>query len=115
MQETAASRMKLELDVFWAANTGADPVDVIQRYPGRIALVHLKDKDPQAAKTLVESGVPRQSFVEVGSGALDFSAILAASRRAGVEHYFVEQDFTPGDPVESLKKSYAHLARLGAR
>ena len=111
MQETAASRMKLELDVFWAAVTGADPVDTIRRYSGRIALVHLKDKDPKAATTLVET-VPRQSFLEVGSGALDFPAILSASRRAGVEHYFVEQDFTPGDPVESLSKSYAYLSKL---
>jgi sugar phosphate isomerase/epimerase len=114
MQGTAASGMTLELDVFWAAITGADPVETIRRYPGRIALVHLKDKDPQAARSLVES-VPRQSFVEVGSGALDFAAILAASRAAGVEHYFVEQDFTPGDPVESLKKSYTYLTGLGAR
>lgn len=115
MQGTAASGMKLELDVFWAAITGADPVETIRRYSGRIALMHLKDKDPQAARSLVEAGVPRQSFVEVGSGALDFVAILAAARAAGVEHYFVEQDFTPGDPVESLTKSYAYLARFGVR
>ncbi len=115
MQGTAASGMKLELDVFWAAITGADPVETIRRYSGRIALMHLKDKDPQAARSLVESGVPRQSFVEVGSGALDFVAILAAARAAGVQHYFVEQDFTPGDPVDSLKKSYTYLAGLATR
>jgi len=115
MKGTAASGMKLELDVFWAAITGADPVEIIRRYSGRIALVHLKDKDPQAARSLVELGVPRQTFVEVGSGALDFAAILAAARAAGVEHYFVEQDFTPGDPVESLKKSYTYLDGLPMR
>lgn len=115
MQETAASGMKLELDVFWAAITGADPVEVIRRYPGRIALMHLKDKNPSVARSLVESQVPPTAFVEVGSGALDFPAILAASRSAGVAHYFVEQDATPGDPVQSLSKSYAYLARLGAK
>jgi len=56
--------------------------------------------------------VPHQAFVEVGSGALDFPAILSASRTAGVAHLFVEQDFTPGDPVASLKKSYAYLSGL---
>jgi hypothetical protein len=30
-----------------------------------------------------------------------------------VEHFFVEQDFTPGDPVASLEKSYRYLAGLG--
>ena len=115
MQETASAQLKLELDVFWAAITGADPVETIRRYSGRIALVHLKDKDPQAARSLVEAGVPRQTFVEVGSGALDFVAILAAARAAKVEHYFVEQDFTPGDPADSLKKSYTYLTRLDGR
>lgn len=112
MQATAASRMTLQLDVFWAAIAGGDPVEILRRYSGRIALVHLKDKDPQAARTLVESQVPRQAFVEVGSGALDFRAILAAARTAGVMHYFVEQDSTPGDPVESLRKSYTYLSGL---
>jgi sugar phosphate isomerase/epimerase len=88
---------------------------VIQRYPGRIALMHLKDKDPKATPTLVEKEVPRSAFVEVGSGALDFPAILSAARRADVSHYFVEQDHTPGDPVDSLKKSYTYLRRIGSR
>ena len=115
MQETKASGMKLELDVFWAAIAGADPVAVIKQYSGRIALVHLKDKDPRAPNVLVESQVARESFMEVGSGALNFPSILTAAREAGVSHYFVEQDATPGDPVASLQKSYAYLAKLSAR
>lgn len=115
MQGTADAGMQLELDVFWAAIAGADPVALLQRYTRRVALVHLKDKDPRAATSLLESAVPRTAFVEVGSGALDFPAILAAARTAGVAHYFVEQDQTPGDPVESLKKSHAFLAALPGR
>jgi len=77
-----------------------------------VASLHLKDKDPGVATSLTESAVPRTAFVEVGAGALDFPAILAAAREAGVRHYFVEQDYAPGDPVESLEKSYAYLAGL---
>jgi sugar phosphate isomerase/epimerase len=109
MQATAASGMQLELDVFWASIAGGDPLELLNRYSGRVALMHLKDKARGSRTTLVESDVPREAFVEVGAGALDFPAILAASRAAGVAHYFVEQDATPGDPVESLKKSYAYL------
>ena len=112
MQATAQAGMKLELDVFWVSVTGADPLDVIKQYSGRIALMHLKDRRPSAEPTLVESSVPHEAFVEVGSGALNVPAILAASRAAGVEHYFVEQDFTPGDPVASLRKSYAYLSGI---
>jgi sugar phosphate isomerase/epimerase len=71
--------------------------------------MHLKDMARGSRTTLVESDVPPEAFVEVGAGALDFAAILAAARAAGVAHYFVEQDATPGDPVESLRKSYAYL------
>jgi sugar phosphate isomerase/epimerase len=106
----ATPAMKLELDVFWVAVTGADPLRVIEEYSGRIALMHLKDRNPSAPKTLVETQVGRDAFVEVGSGALNFPAILEAARAAGVEHFFVEQDFTPGDPVASLKRSYTYLA-----
>jgi len=112
MQGTATSGMQLQLDVFWASVGGADPVALLRQYSGRVASLHLKDKDPRTATSLVESTVPRTAFVEVGSGALDFAAILAAARAAGVRHHFVEQDQTPGDPVESLKKSFTYLSKL---
>jgi hypothetical protein len=38
--------------------------------------------------------------------------VLRAAKPAGVEHYFVEQDQTPGDPVESLRISYQYLSKL---
>jgi sugar phosphate isomerase/epimerase len=112
MRGTAEAGMQLQLDVFWASIAGADPVALLRQYKGRVASLHLKDKAPGTGTTLVESAVPRTAFVEVGAGALDFPAVLAAAREAGVRHYFVEQDQTPGDPVESLRKSYAYLAAL---
>jgi sugar phosphate isomerase/epimerase len=102
--------VKLELDVFWVSVAGADPVALINQYAGRIALMHLKDKMKGAPQSFSE-GVPPQTFVEVGSGALDFPAILKAAAAAKVEHYFVEQDQSP-DPLASLKKSYDYLRSL---
>ena len=57
-------------------------------------------------------GVDRSAFKEVGNGSLDFKALLAAAQKAKVEHYFVEQDQTPGDPVDSLRQSYEYLRKL---
>jgi sugar phosphate isomerase/epimerase len=112
MGGTADAGMQLELDVFWAAFAGADPVALLKQYKGRVALVHLKDKNSRGGTGLVETAAARTDFMEVGAGSLDFPSILAAARQAGVQHYFVEQDATPGDPVESLRKSYAYLAGL---
>jgi sugar phosphate isomerase/epimerase len=111
MRESDPKLVSLELDVFWVGITGADPVALLKKYSGRVALVHLKDKAKTAPRETQESKVPASAFVEVGSGALDFPAILAAARAAGAQHYFVEQDQSPA-PLESLKKSFAYLQGL---
>jgi sugar phosphate isomerase/epimerase len=112
LSATDPSLVKLELDAFWVSVTGADPVELIRRLSGRIALMHLKDKANGVGPLLREDLVPRTAFAEVGSGSLDFRAILEAADAAGVSHYFVEQDHTPGDPIDSLRKSFAHLRSL---
>jgi sugar phosphate isomerase/epimerase len=101
----------LELDVFWVSVAGLDPVEMLRKYAGRSPLVHLKDKSPSVPQQFKE-GLPPESYEEVGSGTLDFAAILRAGEETGVEHYFVEQDQTPGDPVASLRQSYEYLRSL---
>ena len=49
---------------------------------------------------------------ELGRGTVDYKPIFAAGAKAGLQHYFVEQDQTPGDPVESLRQSFAYLSKL---
>ena len=109
---TDPSLVRFEVDVFWVGITGANPVTLLAQHKGRVALVHLKDKAKNAPRTTDEGKVAPATFKEVGSGALDFRAILKAAQAAGVEHYFVEQDHTPGDPLASLRKSYEYLQRL---
>jgi len=101
----------LEMDVFWVSVAGHDPVGMLQEWKGRVALLHLKDK-AKGTPVQYNEGVDRTAFKEVGSGSLDFTAILKAAPAAGVKHYFVEQDQTPGDPIESLRKSYEFVSRI---
>jgi sugar phosphate isomerase/epimerase len=100
---------KLELDVFWASITGADPAQLLATHKGRIALLHLKDKAKGAPRETDERKVAKTTFSEVGHGSLDFPGILKAAQASGVAHYFVEQDHTPGDPIASLRQSYDYL------
>jgi sugar phosphate isomerase/epimerase len=90
---------------------GGDPVEFLQKMTGRVKLVHLKDKE-QGTAVMYKEAVPKTAFKEVGSGVMDWPKILRAAEAAKVEHYFVEQDQTPGDPVESLRKSYGFLSKL---
>jgi sugar phosphate isomerase/epimerase len=100
-----------ELDCFWLTVSGNDPAGFIKKLSGRVPLLHCKDM-AQGTEHRFNEGVPRTAFKEVGNGVLDWPAILRAASAAGVQHYFVEQDHTPGDPVESLRQSYNYLSKL---
>jgi len=111
LEETKPDRVGLELDVFWVSVAGHDPVELLKRHADRIKLVHLKDKAP-GIKVQYGEDVPHTAFQEVGVGTLDFKAILRAAAAANVEHYFVEQDQTPGDPLVSLRQSFDYVSHL---
>lgn len=101
----------VEMDVFWVSVGGQDPEAMLKKYAGRVDLVHIKDK---AAGTPVQfnEGVPKTAFKEAGKGVLDWPKILRAAQAAGVKHYFVEQDQTPGNPIDSLRTSFEYLHGL---
>jgi sugar phosphate isomerase/epimerase len=101
-----------EVDVFWVSTGGDDPVAFLKRLSGRVPLLHLKDRGKGCAVVHQESAVKRDCFKEIGAGTLDFADILRTAESIGVKHYFVEQDQTPGDPVESLAQSYRFLRNL---
>jgi sugar phosphate isomerase/epimerase len=111
MDHTDKKLVGLEMDVFWVSVAGHDPAELLGKLAGRVPLLHLKDKERDTPVMYKES-VPKTAFKEVGHGAIDWPKVLNAAESAGVSHYFVEQDQTPGDPVESLKQSFAYLSKL---
>ena len=112
MHDTDPKAVQLELDCYWAARAGKDPVDYMKRYAGRIPLLHIKDMEPGLKPTtnVIEGG--DHDFIEVGRGTIDWKRIFAAAPQAGVKHYFVEQDTCDGPPIESARISYEYLKNL---
>jgi sugar phosphate isomerase/epimerase len=107
-----ARKVGFEIDVFWVSISGHDPVKVIRNLGPRVRLLHLKDKAKGTANEYDEFNVKPEAFTEVGSGEVDFKGVIVAAKAAGVAHAFVEQDHRPGDPLDSLKKSYDYLKAL---
>jgi sugar phosphate isomerase/epimerase len=105
------SLVALEMDVFWVSVAGNDPLEMMRQWQGRVGLLHLKDKQKGTPVQYSETVAPA-AFQEVGSGVLDFPAILKAAPAAGVKHYFVEQDQTAGDPLDSLRKSFDYIQSI---
>jgi len=102
LERTNPRLVKLEMDLYWTVKGGANPVEYFKRYPGRFHLLHVKDMD----------ATPRRFFADVGRGTIDFKSIFAQSGKAGVRHYFVENDEPAGSPFESLRVSFEYLRQL---
>jgi sugar phosphate isomerase/epimerase len=93
--------VKMEMDLYWVTKAGQDPVSLFGKYPGRFALWHLKDMDNTAEK----------KFTEVGNGVIDFKNIFAHASQAGMKRFFVEQDYCPGNPFDSITQSIAYIKK----
>lgn len=88
-----------ELDIAWTRAGGADPVDYLKRYAGRIPLVHIKD---------VRKGAEGWETVELGQGEVDLKAALSNS--GGAQWLLVEQDHSP-DPLGSAGRNLEWLRK----
>lgn len=88
-------------------------MEVLKRLKGRAPLMHLKNlrRGPEIPR-FDAMAIPPGEHKEVGSGSIDFVAVLRQEGETGVEHYFVEQDSQREDPVESLEQSYRYLRSL---
>lgn len=104
-ENTPAHLVAAEIDVYWVKHAGHDPVQLIEKLGDRVRLLHLKDMTEGADK----------KFAPVGTGTIDFKAILAAADKAGVRYGIVEQDQTYGQsPQEAIKTSFENLKKIGA-
>lgn len=99
LNETDKDLVKMELDLYWVNKIGVNPVDLFAQNKGRFPLWHVKDMD----------NTPDHAFTEVGNGTIDFKNIFTHAKDAGMKYFFVEQDRTPGDPFDSIKKSIAYI------
>jgi len=100
-----------ELDVFWASVAGLDAVEFLKVWKGRVPMMHLQDKVKEVPRQFSEM-LEQGAFTGAGTGVVNFPAILKAAQAAGVRYYFVEQDEAPGDPLDSLRKSFEYLKTI---
>ncbi len=96
-----APEVEIELDVYWTAAGGRDPVAEIRATADRVHLLHMKDR----------SSGPEPHDEPPGQGILPFPQIVEVARAAGVEWYIVEQD-EPRQPLDDIKAAYRYLDSL---
>ena len=90
--------MYFTLDTYWVQAGGGDPIAWLDKLSGRTPYVHLKDM------------AYGRKMAPVGAGNMNFTGILEACLRNGVEYALVEQDDCYGeDPFACLQKSFDYL------
>ena len=116
LDETDPALVTMELDLFWLIAGGGDPAAVLAAYPGRFALMHIKDMS-EIVRFSGRGQTPQEWIAlfpqmrDAGAGVLDLPGILAQAHRSGVAHYFLERDLA-ADPAQTLQASYRALAAI---
>ena len=86
----------LELDIYWAAFAGSDPMALIRELGDRVQLLHLKDgllPGPPEERA-AEQATAERWFRPLGRGDVDVAGCVEAALEAGVRLFAVEQDET---------------------
>ncbi|MDR3674529.1 MAG: sugar phosphate isomerase/epimerase [Acidobacteriota bacterium] len=92
----------LQLDVGTCLATGNDPVAWINRNPGRIRSIHVKDWSPQ-----------KEYKVLTGEGTSPWKKIFAAAEKSGgVEYYLIEQEGSDYSEMDTVQRCLAAFRKL---
>lgn len=109
VQNTDPRYVSFEMDILWATHGGADPVQLLNKYGSRWKLMHLKDLK-KGIKGDLTGGTPPENDVVLGEGQIDMPAVLKAARKAGIRHYYIEDESNHEDT--QVPQSIAYLKNL---
>lgn len=98
LENTSSDLVKMELDLYWISKAGLDPLAYFEKYPGRFPLWHVKD---------MKAGT--KNFTETGNGTINFKRIFNAREKAGLKHWFLEQDSSDKNIFESIRISKKYI------
>ena len=139
MEYTDPELVDFELDSYWAMRGGADYIDMISRYPGRLCMIHQKDfpknypapvnlyngiydpectfltpnmDEPNSAACLTAiCYLSHDAYCEIGDGIMDIQKVIDEGNRVGCPGIMIEQDFTKLTELESARLSIENLRK----
>jgi sugar phosphate isomerase/epimerase len=89
--KTNPEYVSFEMDIMWIYFGGGDPAALLKKYGSRWKLMHLKDLKKGTKRDLSGLTSP-DNDVTIGTGELDIPGILKAAKKAGIAHYFIEDE-----------------------
>ena len=111
LEVTDPAVVSFEMDAGWVMASGADPVFLLKKYPGRFKFMHVKDLKASTTSNYSMHMDP----TEVGSGIANWQKILLAAYAAGVRHFIIEQEPPFTRPrIESARIGFKYLNSIVA-
>lgn len=107
LARTDPRHVDYEMDVFWVVRGGGDPVALLGRYGSRFRLAHLKDMRRGTETGVLTGAAPYETNVALGTGTIDWSAVLKAAMKAGVKWYFIEDENL--EAIKQIPQSIEYL------
>ena len=109
VKNTDPKYVNFELDILWAFFPGQDPAKLLSTYPNRYRALHLKDLKKGVAGNN-SGGTDQNNDVILGTGQIDIAAVIKAARKAGIKHYYIEDESTSS--IEQVPLSIKYLNSL---
>ena len=107
MKNTNPDTVDFEMDIYWVVAAGQDPIEWFNKYPNRFRACHVKDRSKTPG---TDNG---KNSTDLGKGSINFSSILKAGMKQGLEYAIVEQEFYPfGTPLQAVKVDAAYMKKL---
>jgi len=115
LRETDPDLVKFEIDCGWMIFAGRNPIDYFNKHPNRFPMIHVKDFLGSHDTGKTAGGATEMLGAELGRGQIDYRPIFAAAKRAGLRHYFVEQEgpFSRMNQLRAARVDYDYLHSLG--
>lgn len=109
VQKTNPDYVSFEIDILWAHFPGQNPAELINKYPSRFKLMHIKDLKKGVVGNM-SGGTPIENDVVVGTGQIDMKAVMKAAQKSSIKYYYIE-DESP-QPEVQVPQSLVYLKNL---
>lgn len=107
MANTDPTLVDFELDIYWVKAANQNIKQWLTKYPERFRLCHIKDYSKTPGS---DDG---KNSVDLGKGVIDWSDILTAASKAGMQYYLVEQEAYPDTtPLEAVKSNGKYMQQF---
>ncbi|TCC99176.1 sugar phosphate isomerase/epimerase family protein [Pedobacter hiemivivus] len=110
LKNTEPKYVSMELDILWAFLPGQDPAQLLTKYGNRYKALHMKDLKKGVERGSLSGGTPKDNDVILGTGQIDIPAVIKAARKAGVKHYYIEDESSSS--VTQVPESIKYLNSL---